>query len=571
MTVRQALARAVPLLESLRDYDRKSARGDVVAGVTTAVMLIPQGMGYAMIAGLPPIYGLYSSLVPLFVYGLLGTSRQLAVGPVAMVSLLVAAAVQTVADPGTADFTAYAILLALTVGLVQLAMGLARLGFLVNFLSHPVISGFTSAAALIIGFSQLKHLLGFSIARSHHVHAIAYAALSRANETHLLTLSVGAIAAVVLVLLKRYAPAVPGALAVVATSTTAAWILRLDTRGLAIVGEIPSGLPPLTVSVPSIGVARELLSFAVAIALVGFMESIAVAKRYAREHDYDVDANRELVALGLANVTGSFAGSYPVTGGLSRTAVNAQTGARTGLAGIFTAVVIGLTLLFLTPLFEYLPMAVLAAIIVTAVAGLVDLDEVRHLWRVKRTDLAMLTLTFFATLTLGIEEGIGVGVGASLLFLVFKSTRPHVAVLGRLPGSTDYRNVTRFPEAELVPGILALRLDAQIYFGNVNFLKETLDRFERTLAVPLRAVVLDASGMNQIDASGEAAFREVLEGYRSRDVPLVFANVKGPVRDVFERSGFSAAVGASGFYLNVHEAMGAVAGDSTGARVGAIP
>ena len=543
----------------LSGYDREKARGDLVAGLTTAVMLIPQGMGYAMIAGLPPIYGLYSSLVPLVIYGLFGTSRQLAVGPVAMVSLLVATAVGTVAEPGTASFVAYAILLALMVGVVQFAMGAARLGFLVNFLSHPVISGFTSAAALIIGFSQLKHVLGFSIPRSHHVHTIVWTAIGRIGETHLLTLAVGVTAVVALVLLKRYAPKFPRALAVVAVSTTAVWAFGLDARGVAIVGEVPQGLPPLAIPALDFSVARELLPIALAIALVGFMESIAVAKKYARSSGYEVDANRELVGLGLANVFGSFAGSYPVTGGFSRTAVNASSGARTGLAGIITAVFIGLTLLFLTPLFYYLPMAVLAAIIITAVAGLVDVAEVRHLWKVKRTDLAMLVLTFAATLFLGIEEGIAVGVGGSLLLLIWKSTRPHVAVLGRLPGTADYRNVARFEDAETTPGVLALRLDAQIYFGNVNFLKETLDRLEGEQKDPLRAVVLDASGINQVDASAESAFREVLEAYRARGVRLVFADVKGPVRDVFERSGFDEDVGKDGFFFNVHDAMRAVA------------
>ena len=549
------LERFVPLVRTLRGYQPRDLRGDLVAGLTTAVMLIPQGMGYAMLAGLPPIYGLYSSLVPLVIYALFGTSRQLAVGPVAMVSLLVAAGVGAVAEPGTEAFIAYAVLLALMVGVIQLAMGIARLGFLVNFLSHPVISGFTSAAALIIGFSQLKHLLGFAIPRSHHVHSIVLAAFEHVAETHLITLGIGAAAIAALVLLKRWAPAFPRALLVVVASSLAVWGLGLQEAGVAIVGNVPAGLPAPSLPGIDLAVAGELFPIALAISLVGFMESIAVAKHYARENRYAVDANRELVGLGLANVLGSVFRAYPVTGGFSRTAVNAQSGARTGVAAIVTAIVIGLTLLFFTPLFYFLPKAVLAAIIMTAVFGLIDVKEARHLWRVKRTDLAMLVITFVATLGLGIEEGIVVGVGASLAVLVFRTTRPHVAVLGHLPHTRSWRNVKRFAEAETLPGVLAVRLDAQLYFGNINFLSETLERFEERATEPLRAVVIDASGINQIDASAETALREILDGYRRRGIALYLAGVKGPVRDVLARSGFSDELGAEHVCLEVDEAM----------------
>jgi SulP family sulfate permease len=550
-----ALHKHIPLLASLEGYNRSDARRDVIAGVTTAVMLIPQSMGYAMLAGLPPIYGLYSALVPLLIYGLFGTSRQLAVGPVAMVSLLVAAGVGAVAETGSAGFIAYAVLLALMVGVLQLTMGVARLGFLVNFLSHPVISGFTSAAALIIGFSQLKHIMGVAIPRSHHVHTTIGYAIAHAAETHRVTLLIGVLSVAALVALKKFAPMFPRALAVVALSSLAVWGLGLHQSGVAIVGQVPDGLPPLTMPGVDVAVMRQLFPIALAISLVGFMESVAVAKRYARENKYEVDANKELVGLGLANIAGSFTQAYPVTGGFSRTAVNAQAGARTGLAGVLTAAVVALALLFFTPLFYFLPKAVLAAIIMSAVFGLIDVAEVRHLWKVKRSDLAMLLLTFAATLTLGIEQGILVGVGSSLAVLVLKTTRPHVARLGRLPGTEVYRNVERYREAETTDGILALRLDAQVYFGNVNFLKETLDEHERAESAPVHTVVLDASGINQIDASGEVALREILDGYRCRDVDLLLANVKGPVRDVLKRSGFSEQLGSDAFFLRVDEAV----------------
>ncbi|MEZ4443808.1 MAG: solute carrier family 26 protein [Polyangiaceae bacterium] len=556
---RRGLSRYMPILGSLRGYDRQNAKGDLAAGLTTAVMLIPQGMAYAMLAGLPPIYGLYASLLPLVVYALFGTSRQLAVGPVAMVSLLVAAGVSQLAPTGSSAYVTYAILLALMVGVLQLGMGLFRLGFVVNFLSHPVISGFTSAAAIIIGLSQLKEVLGFKIPRSHHVHEIILQAAAGIHQTHLITLAIalGSIAA--LVAMKRYAPAFPRALVVVVASTLIVWGFGLHDHGVAIVGDVPAGLPSLSLPALDWSAAKQLVGVAMAIALVGFMESIAVAKKYARDNKYDVDANKELVGLGLANVVGAFAGSYPVTGGFSRTAVNAQAGARTSLAGVVTAAIVALALIAFTPLFHFLPKAVLAAIIMTAVFGLIDVAEVKHLWKVKRRDLAMLGLTFAVTLGVGIEPGIITGVVASLALLVWSSTRPHVAVLGRLPETTAYRNVERYPDAITSPGVLVLRLDAQVYYGNVAFLKETLDQVEQR---DMHCVVLDACGINQLDASGEAAFREILDGYRARGIDLYLANVKGPVRDVFARSGFAEDLGPEHFFLSVDDAVKRATGQS---------
>jgi SulP family sulfate permease len=398
-------------------------------------------------------------------------------------------------------------------------------------------------------------VLGFSIPRGHHVHSILLTAFENVGETHLITAAIGVTAIAALVLSKRWAPAFPRALAVVFASSLAVWGLGLHEAGVAIVGNVPAGLPAPSLPAIDLAVAGELLPIALTISLVGFMESIAVAKHHARANRYAVDANSELVGLGLANLIGSVFRAYPVTGGFSRTAVNAQAGARTGVAAIVTAAVIALTLLFLTSLFYFLPKAVLAAIIMTAVFGLVDVKEVRHLWRVKRSDLAMLLVTFAATLGLGIEEGILVGVGASLGVLVFRTTRPHVAVLGRLPNTRSWRNVNRFPEAETVPGVLAVRLDAQLYFGNVNFLSETLERLEQRAAAPLRAVVIDASGINQVDASAESALREILDGYRRRGVELYLAGVIGPVRDVLSRSGLSDEIGSDHIYLEVDEAM----------------
>ena len=549
------LVRFVPILGWLPTYRRAALRGDLSAGLTTAVMLIPQAMAYAMLAGLPPIYGLYASVVPLVAYAVFGTSRELAVGPVAMDSLLVAAGVGAIAAQGSPEYLAYAVLLALMVGALQVAMGALRLGFLVNFLSQPVISGFTSAAALIIGLSQLRHLLGINLASANLLHEIAVDAARHLHETHPLTLAIGAGAIALLTVLQRLRPRLPRALIVVVLGTLLVWLLRLDQHGVKVVGEVAAGLPRLSLPAIDLDAARQLLPSALAIALVAFMEAISVAKAIALRKRYEVDPNQELIAIGAANLAAGLFRGYPITGGFSRTAVNDQAGATTPLASILTAAVIAVVLVALTPLLYYIPTAVLAAIIMTAVFGLIDVKQVRHLWRVKRSDLALLLLTFAAVLGLGIQAGILVGVGASLLWFVVRTTRPHYAVMGRVPGTTAYRNLRYAPDAVTTPGVLVLRIDAQFYFGNVTFLRETLRDLEAAQPAPLRAVVLDASSVNDLDSSADAALHEIAADYARRGVRLLLAGVKGPVRQVMLRSGLFARLGVDAFYLSVHDAV----------------
>lgn len=548
------MTRFLTLATQIRDYDRGLFRSDLAAGLTVGVMLIPQGMAYAMIAGLQPIYGLYAALVPLVIYALLGTSRQLAVGPVAMVSLLVAAGVAPLAGDDPALYVTMALLLTLMVGAIQLALGLARFGFLTNFLSHPVLSGFTSAAALIIGLSQLKHLLGVNLPRSRFVHEILWGAARSLGDVHPATLVIGLLAIAVLIGLRRWKKTFPGALAVVILSTVAVWVAGLDETGVRIVGDIPGGLP--VPSIPSISMANvsALLPTALAISLVGFMESIAVAKAFAAKHRYRVDANRELVALGAANMVGSLFQAYPTTGGFSRTAVNDQAGARTTLASVMSAGVIGLTLLFLTPLFHYLPQAVLAAIIMVAVAGLFDIREMRYLWKVKRTDFALLMTTFAATLILGIEEGILVGVVASLVLVIHETSRPHTAILGRLPGTGVYRNVQRHPQAVTRPDVSVIRVDAALYFGNIEYVRDHVLAAAGS-SDEVRRVVLDAYAVNRLDATAAHALLELIDLLRERRVELVVAGVKGPVMDVLQRAGVAERLGTAAFHPDVAAAV----------------
>ena len=548
------LKQYIPALQWMSNYKREDLRGDMSAGLTTAVMLVPQAMAYAMLAGLPPLVGLYASVVPLALYALFGSSKELAVGPVAMVSLLVASGVGALSPSGTEEYILLAVTLALMVGVIQLAMGIFKVGFLVNFLSHPVISGFTSAAALIIGFSQLKHLLGVNIPRGK-LHETIWSALQQLGAINGTTLLLGAVSVVALVALKRWRPSFPRALAVVVGSTVAVFALDLTSAGVKIVGNVPAGFPSPTLPSMSTSTLSALLPTALTISLVAFMESISVAKAFASRRRYEIEPNQELIGLGLANIAAGLFRGYPVTGGFSRTAVNASAGSRSGLASLITAGVVALTLLFLTPLFHYLPKATLAAIIMTAVFGLVDVKEVKHLWKVKRSDLSLLTLTFVATLAFGIEEGILTGVGASMLWFVVRTTYPHTAVLGRLPNSTVYRNVANYPEAETFPGIAIVRMDAQFYFGNVNFLRNKIKTISAQAETPLRAIVLDASGMNQLDASADVALHELATVYRERGVELVLSNVKQPVYEVMERSHLIELVGPDAFFMDTHEAV----------------
>ena len=548
------LQKFLPLLAQLSDYGQEKLRGDLSAGLTVGVMLIPQGMAYALIAGLPPIYGLYASLLPLVVYALFGTSRQLAVGPVAMVSLLVAAAVAPLAGGNTELYISLALLLSLMVGALQFGLGVARFGFLVNFLSHPVLSGFTSAAAFIIGFSQLKHLLGIDLPRSNFIHEILWAAGTRLGDVHGLTLLVGLGGILMLVGLRRWAPFIPGALVAVITATGAVWALGLSEHGVAIVGSVPSGLPSPSLPPLDWASVRQLAPSALAIGLVGFMESIAVAKVYAGRHRYEVDANQELIGLGLANIAGAFFSAYPTTGGLSRTAVNDEAGARTNLAAIFSAGVIALTLLFLTPLFYYLPKAVLAAIIMVAVTGLVDWEEARYLWKVDRRDFGLMALTFVATLTLGIEQGILVGVIVSLIVVIYESSTPHTALMGRLPDTETYRNLRRNPDAMTRSHVVVVRMDADLYFANVSTFQDLI--LDLDINDPaLQAIVVDMYPVNQIDSTATHTLQKIVDTCRRNGVRLYLAGVKGPVKDVLDAAGLSQELGADRFFLEVHDAV----------------
>ena len=549
------LEKFLPAAGWLRRYRREDLGGDLSAGLTVAVMLVPQGMAYAALAGLPPVAGLYASIVPLFVYALFGSSRQLAVGPVAIVSLLTLSGVSAVAEPGSGEFVALAALLALMVGAIQFGLGLLRAGFVVNFLSHAVVSGFTSAAAVVIGLSQLGPLLGVKLEAGHSVLALLREAGSRLDEVNPITLAIGAGSIVALVLFKKLSPRFPASLVVVTASALAVYAFGLDGRGVGIVGEVPGGLPGLSLPALDPGSVAALIPTALTIAFVGFVESIAVARSIAAKAGYDIDANRELVGLGLANVLGSAFSSYPVTGGLSRSAVNYGAGARTPLASVVTAGLVLLTLVLLTPLFYYLPNAALAAVVVVAVYGLIDAREPARLFGVKRADGWVLIVTFAATLLVGIEQGIIAGISFSLAVFVWRSSRPHTTEVGYLPDEDIFRNVKRYPEARTFPGVLIVRVDASLYFANMAFLKNWLDG--AVSGRPgLRHLILDFSAVNDVDGVAIETLEELAVQLRSRGISTHVAGMKGPVRDVVARSGWPKEPGTDAGHPSIKHALG---------------
>jgi sulfate permease, SulP family len=552
---RARAAALLPPLAWLRGYGRADLTADAIAGVTVAVMLVPQAMAYAALAGMPPVTGLYAATVPLVAYALLGTSGQLAFGPVAIVSLLTASTLAPLADGDPAAYAGLAALLAGLVGVIHLALGVLRLGGLAHLLSQPMISGFTSAAALVIAATQLPGLLGLPVeAPDGFVAAVAGAArhLWQANPA---TVVVGSIAVAALLAGRRLPKLVPVPLIVVAAATAATALLGLDRAGVAILGEVPAGLPLPGLPPLDADAAARLLPGALAIALVGYAEGISVAQAIAARTRSRIDPNQELLASGAANLAAALFRAFPVAGGFSRTAVNHQAGARTPLSSLVTAAGVALTALALTPLFFHLPRAVLAAIVVVAALGLVDPRTARRVWRTDRADGLVLTVTAVVTLAVGVEAGLGAGVALGLAVLIWRSARPHVAELGRVEGTRTLRNVTRY-RTRTDPRVAVIRVDGPLTFANASRVGDLL----RGLAAErpaLETVVLDCSAIPSLDSTGASALARAIADLEAGGIALYLATVRGPVRDTLRRAGAWA-----GLERRVHQDVPAALGAS---------
>ena len=572
----QRLTQFVPIIGVIRNYKRDDLSGDLIAGLIVAIMLIPQGMAYALLAGLPPQQGLYASILPVLLYGVFGTSRYLAVGPVAIVSLLTAASVGALAEGGSAEYVQIAITLAFLVGIFQTAMGLFRAGFLVNFLSHPVISGFSSAAAIVIGFSQVKSLLGISIPRSEHFYEQVIDVIRHLPNINWITFSMGIAGIFILLFFKQQLPALltqrgvthqlatpisnSAPLLIVLLGALLVMLFQLDqSADVGIVGAVPAGLPQFTQPNFDFGTWQTLLATALAISFVGYMESYSVAKslasrRRSRTSQREkVTANQELIALGLANIGATFTGGYPVTGGFSRSLVNFSAGARTTVASIITAILIGISVLFLTPLFYYIPKTMLAAIILVAVSGLFDAKTMQHVWQYNKRDAAALFVTFFAVLGLGVENGIIVGAVTSLIMFIARTSNPHVAIIGRLPNSDFYRNVKRH-NVQTWPEVAMLRIDASLYFANTKLFEDTIAEIVASQC-ELKHLILVGTAINDVDYTAVEELEAIWQELHTLGIELHLAAFKGPVLDRLANSHLLHHLGDDHVHLTTHAAM----------------
>lgn len=523
----------IPILNWLPDYKSEYLKDDFIAGVTVAVLLIPQGMAYALIAGLPPIYGLYAALTPQIIYAFLGTSRQLAVGPVAMDSLLVAAGLGALSIVDSNQYIQMAILLALTIGAIQFLLGLLKMGFIVNFLSKPVISGFTSAAAIIICLNQLRHILGISISQSNKIHVFTSALMQSETPINLHSLIIGIVSIILLILIKGWSSKIPSALVIVVIGICWVTFTHQIQPSVAIVGNIPDGLPNFSFPPLKWEIIKELIPISLTIALVAFMEAISIAKSIQEKHKtYEINPNQELLALGASNMIGSFFQSYPTTGGFSRTAVNNEAGAKTGVAALISALIVAIILTFFTDWFYYLPKSVLGAIIIVAVIKLIDYKYAIRLYKIRKDEFLVLLITFIATLFIGITEGILFGIIFSFLLLVYRTSKPHYAFLGRI-GSTNYfKNVKRFPdEVVLRDDLIILRFDAQLFFGNIHFFKKLVFDSLNKNPRKVKGFIINARSMNYIDSTAIEQLIDIIEKIQEKGIRVMLVGATGPTRD----------------------------------------
>ena len=531
------IARLFPITKDLLTYNRSTLYSDLIAGLSIAVIVIPQGLAYAMIAGLPPIYGLYAALVPQFIHGIMGTSRHPAVGPVALDSLVVAIALGALSLSGIGEVVAAAIFLATMVGILQITMGLLQMGVLANYLSRPVISGFTSAAAIIIGLNQVEHLLGLQIESSNQIQKMLLSVAQNFNETHLITVVVGVSAMSLILVTKKYFSKFPSSLLVSVFGVLLIWSTRWDLHGVEIVGHIPAGLPNFDLLTVSPELLRDMLPFALTLAVIGYVEIISITKELEeQEEKYFLKPNKELMALGTANLVGSFFQSYPVSASFSRSAVKFQSGALTGMTAVFSASIVGLTLLFFTSLFFYLPIAVLAGIIMVAVIRLINIRYAIDLYKTRRDEFFLLLITCLLTLFVGISQGILIGSLLSLLLMVIRTSKPHYAILAKVSGTNYYKNISRFEtDANIDDNILILRFDAQLFFGNRDYFRKIV--FEEIEKKPnLKGFILVARGITYVDSSGLSTLSAMIKSFQQKGILFMVAGAIGPTRDLLQKS-----------------------------------
>jgi SulP family sulfate permease len=545
------LKKYLPILNWSKEYNRSLFMSDFVAAIIVTIMLIPQSLAYALLAGLPAEVGLYASILPLMAYTIFGSSRFLSVGPVAVVSLMTAAAVGNFALQNTAEYLAIAVALAWISGGILIVMGLLRLGIMANFLSHPVISGFITASGLIIAASQLKHILGIE-SSGHNLFDIVLNLLAHRDQAHGPTVLLGISTLLFLLWVRQYFKqllltlglsnfmadivAKAGPVLAVVVTIFITWFYDLELLGVRIVGEVPTGLPSLQLPQFDSELWQQLFISALLISIVGFVESVSVAQTLAAKRRQRISPDQELIGLGASNIASAISGGFPVTGGFSRSVVNFDAGAATPAAGAFTAIGIALAAIFLTPLIYFLPKATLAATIIVAVLSLVDFQALKRTWQYSRNDFIAMLATIVLTLIEGVEIGIMTGVGLSLLLYLYRTSKPHSAIVGRVPGTEHFRNIDRF-EVETCKKILTLRIDESLYFANARYLEDLI--YEQVANNPeLKHFILMCPAVNLIDASALESLEAINQRLKDSGVLFYLSEVKGPVMDQIRRSRF---------------------------------
>ncbi len=552
------IAKFLPFLAWIHEIkDKDILKADLVAGLTVALVLVPQSMAYAQLAGLAPQYGLYASFLPVMIAALMGSSRQLGTGPVAVVSLLTAAAIPTIIPDGAdmVTYAAYASLLAFLVGIFQFALGALKLGFVINFLSHPVVVGFTNAAAIIIGTSQLNKVFGVSKGEGEHTYEQVWGTITNvATDTHMVTLLIAILAFVIMIGVKTYAPKLPGVLIAVTLTTIISYVMGFGISadeggfGGAIVGAIPEGLPPLVIPMFDFSVINQMIVVAITIGLIGFMEAISIAKSMAAQTKQRLDADQELIGQGLANVVSSFFQGYAVSGSFSRSAVNISAGAVTGFSSVVTAVIVGITLVFLTPLLYHLPQATLAAVIIMAVINLIKFAPIVHAWKVEKHDAIVGVTSFVLTLLFAphLENGIVIGVILSLALFLYRTMEPRFTELSAHDGSSMLVNAldNKLESCEVVS---IVKYSGSLYFANAGYFEDKILKLIADKQECLKYVIVDMAGINQIDASGEEVLSGLVERCSAGGVEILFARTEG-IEKVLDRSGFIKKYGKDRFY-----------------------
>lgn len=539
--------------------DKEVLRADILAGVTVALILIPQSMAYAQLAGLPAYYGLYISFMPVMIAALWGSSRQLATGPVAVVSIMTATALAPIAI-SPEHYIALAMLLALLVGLFQLFLGVFRLGLIVNFLSHPVIVGFTNAAALVIGLSQLSKIFGVTMPgnASDHFLGRIWGVLEQVGDTHILTLVMALAALAIMLGLKKYSPKAPGVLIAVASAIVISWLFGFEEKGGAVVGHIPEGLPNLQAPIFSFELLGSLLPAAIVISLVGFMEAISIAKAMAAKTKDHIDPNQELIGQGLGNIAGSFTQAYPASGSFSRSAVNLNAGARTGFSSVVTAIIVVITLLFLTPLLYHLPQGVLAAVIMMAVFGLINFAAVKHAWRASKHDGVASIVTFVATLGLAphLDQGILLGASLAIGLYLYRTMSPRIAFLGRFSDGT-LRDISVHTDLPVDEKVVAVRFDGSLYFANVSYFEEAILKAAADHQ-EAKFILVVADGINQLDASGEEVLHHLVQRLHDNGVQLVFSGLKRQILKIMIKTKLIEFIGKQNIHATANQALEAI-------------